>query len=279
MITISKISIVIPSYNSHSTIKKCIESLLKQKTNIDYEIIVVDSSDDKGVVEILGSFLGIKLIRSRKRLNAGQARNIGVRASQGDIIAFIDSDCIAPENWLEKIILTFKEHPEICGVFGVYTGGRTLLEKISGGEFLEKSSTGFFQGFIEGNCAFKREVFEKGCLWSERTRSQYVQLAECIRSNIKKPVRWNPKLKVLHLGRVTWKKIVKSGISKFEEDMKNSILLARSLTLTFGLIVGCLLFLYSLFTMNFKYLLLSALPNIPLVYYTFKGCMLSPKYK
>ena len=281
MINIKKhiVSIVIPSYNSHSTIKECIKALLNQNVERDYEIIVVDSSDDKGVVEMLKEFPKVKVHYFEKHVNAGKARNLGVKLSRGEIIAFIDSDCIAPENWLKKILKYFDEYPQICGVLGVYTGGRSLLEKICGGEFLEEFSIGFFDGFIEGNCAFKREIFEKGCFWSERSRSEYVDLAKCIKFKIKKPVLWDPDLKVLHLGRVTWGKIIKSGISKFEEDKKNKVLLARSSLLAFMLIAGFLLFPYSLLTMNFKYLLLSILPNILLVYYAFKDRMLSFKYR
>jgi len=274
-----KLSVVVPSYNSHPTIKKCIESLLKQEIEADYEIIVVDSSSDEGVAEILKEFPEVKLYRFRKRLNAGQARNIGTKASRGDIIAFIDSDCVAPENWLKRILDDFNRYPQICGVFGVYTGGRSLLEKICGGEFRKQSGIGFCKGFIEGNCAFKREVFEKGCSWSERTRSQYVDLAKCIRLKVGKPVLWDSDLKVLHLGRVTWRKLIKSGMSKFEEDKKSKMLMAKSLAFSLMLLVGFASFLYYLATMDVKALILSISPNIPLMYYALRDRMLSFKYR
>ncbi|OYT29175.1 MAG: hypothetical protein B6U95_02725, partial [Thermofilum sp. ex4484_82] len=170
---------------------------------------------------MLKEFSKVKIYHSEKRLNAGQARNLGVKMSKGEILAFIDSDCIAPKDWLKSILNCFDKYPEICGVLGVYTGGHSLIEKISGGEYLKKSSIGFFEGFIEGNCAFKREVFDRGCYWSERARSQYIDLVKCIRFKVKKPILWNPDLKVFHLGKVGFGKIIKSGRSKFEEDIKS----------------------------------------------------------
>lgn len=274
-----KISVIVPSYNSHSTIRDCINSLLNQDIDTDYEIIVIDSSEDEGIVEMLRGLPRVKIYHSEKRLNAGQARNLGVKISKGEILAFIDSDCIAPRDWLKNILDCVKKYPEICGVLGVYTGGRSLVEKISGGEYLEESSIGFYGGFIEGNCAFKREIFERGCSWSERARSQYVGLAECMKSKIKKPVLWNSNLKVLHLGRVSFNKIIKSGRSKFEEDIKSPKLMLRSLLFSIVFLAGfASIPLYLAFS-EAKLILLFIFPNSLLTYYVLKDRMLSLRYR
>jgi len=276
-----EISVIVPSYNSYMTIEKCIDSLLNQDFEAEYEIIVVDSSRDAKTVETLRNLPSqVKVYHSDRRLNAGQARNLGVEVSNGKILAFIDSDCIAPKDWLRKIKNYFDVYPQICGVYGVYSGGCTLIEKITGGEFLEKHEIGFYGGFIEGNCAFKREVFDNGCRWSETVRSQYVGLAKCINTKIKKPVLWSSELKVIHLGRVGLKKIFKSGMSKFNEDKKSLNLAIRSFAFSLLLLSG-ILSLPSLSIVPQKEigLLLFILPNLVFAYYIAKDKMISFKYK
>ncbi len=48
----------------------------------------------------------------------GYARNAGVRASRGDVIAFLDDDCEAEEGWMEAITSPLRRHPDILGVAG-----------------------------------------------------------------------------------------------------------------------------------------------------------------
>ena len=97
------ISIVIPSYNSESTIELCLNALLHQNYAGAYEIILVDSSIDKTPDIVRKIFPGIKFIHLDRKTDPGTARNMGIKAAKGEIIAFIDSDCVASPDWLEKI--------------------------------------------------------------------------------------------------------------------------------------------------------------------------------
>ena len=83
------VSVVIASFNSIRTIKQCIASLINQRCEEEYEIIVVDSSSD-GTDEVIKQYPTVKLIRSEARIYAGEARNIGVQNSRFETIAFID---------------------------------------------------------------------------------------------------------------------------------------------------------------------------------------------
>lgn len=109
------VSIVIPCYNSERYIEKCLWSLVLQETSIPYEIIVVDSSKDSTPLIIEQKFPSVKLIRRTQRTLPGEGRNIGVAAASGDIIAFIDSDCIASKNWLESAVNKVSETYPVVG--------------------------------------------------------------------------------------------------------------------------------------------------------------------
>ena len=103
-----KLSIIIASYNSVMTVGRCLDSLAAQECDAAFEVIVVDSSSDGTPELIRESFPDVKLHRFKERKYAGDARNIGIKAAKADIIAFIDADCTAEVDWVEKILIAHK---------------------------------------------------------------------------------------------------------------------------------------------------------------------------
>ena len=78
------LSIVVPAYNSEKTIKECIESVIKQTTKYDYEVIVVNdgSTDETGkIVKAIGDERIILINQSNKGFSG--ARNRGIDESNG----------------------------------------------------------------------------------------------------------------------------------------------------------------------------------------------------
>jgi len=119
-----KISIVIPTFNRAMFLKKCLESILKQKL-LPYEVIVVDNAphrEAEAVVDNLrldfnSSFIKITYIRNKE--NSGAiARNIGASKATGDLVAFLDDDVILDSNYYFEIIKVFLEFPDALGVHG-----------------------------------------------------------------------------------------------------------------------------------------------------------------
>ena len=70
--------------------------------DMPWEIIVVDSDSNPDVKNAVRKYPDVKLIQSERGLHAGPARNLGVRASSGDSLAFIDADCIPGSRWLQS---------------------------------------------------------------------------------------------------------------------------------------------------------------------------------
>ena len=100
-----EISIVIPVYNGSKTLGQCLNSVLKQ-TYGSYEIIVVDNNSTDNTGELIRKFAEenarVVYVFEGKR-GRGSARNAGINASRGTIIAMTDSDCVVGPDWLEKI--------------------------------------------------------------------------------------------------------------------------------------------------------------------------------
>ncbi len=109
------VSIVIPSYNSEKWIARCLSSLVQQETTIPYEIIVVDSSKDSTPEIVTKQFPSVRLVKLDKQTYPGAGRNIGVEKAKGNILAFIDSDCVAHPGWLEAALKGIKKGYNIVG--------------------------------------------------------------------------------------------------------------------------------------------------------------------
>ncbi len=95
------ISVIVPVYNEEKRLEACIKSLLDQTLpRSAYEIILVDNGSTDKSVEIIKKFPVIYL--SEGIASPYRARNTGVRAARGEILAFVDSDCRVDSNWLKN---------------------------------------------------------------------------------------------------------------------------------------------------------------------------------
>ena len=95
------ISVVIPNYNGSKTIGQCLDAVLSSKYEC-FEVIVVDDASSDGSVDIISKF-PCRLIRLEKHAGASKARNTGAEESSGEIIFFIDADCIVSEDTLSLV--------------------------------------------------------------------------------------------------------------------------------------------------------------------------------
>src|SRR3977135_1625831 len=109
-------SVVINTYNRAQLLRNAITSLLCLRHPL-YEIVVVNgpSNDDTDVV--LNEFEHHIKIRDCPEANLAKSRNIGIAASAGDIVAFIDDDATAEPNWLCELEPAYAD-PNVCAAGG-----------------------------------------------------------------------------------------------------------------------------------------------------------------
>ncbi len=99
-------SIVVPAYNAARTIARCIESL-KRLNYTDYEITVIDDGSTDSTAAIAES-AGVRTFRLPHR-GLASARNAGLAAAQGRLVAFIDADAEAERDWLYHLAETITQ--------------------------------------------------------------------------------------------------------------------------------------------------------------------------
>ncbi|MEK6920709.1 MAG: glycosyltransferase family 2 protein [Nanoarchaeota archaeon] len=100
------LSIIIPAHNEEKYIEQCLRSIKNQKYE-EYEIIVVcDSCTDK-TKEIAKRYT--KKAYDIKKKNVSAVRNYGANKAKGDVLVFLDADCVIAPNLLSEIDRTIKK--------------------------------------------------------------------------------------------------------------------------------------------------------------------------
>lgn len=97
------VSIVVPCKNEESHISRVLDSLSNQHyPNERYEIVLVDNLSTDKTLELVGNYPNVKIVKTAGPISA--VRNKGINESTGDVVAFIDADCIAPPEWIIKSV-------------------------------------------------------------------------------------------------------------------------------------------------------------------------------
>jgi GT2 family glycosyltransferase len=97
-----RVSVVVCSYNGGTTLDQCLRSLLALNYP-DYEIIVVDDGSTDNTRDILARYPAIRALHQPNQ-GLSVARNVGLRAATGSIVAYTDSDCFADPDWLAHLV-------------------------------------------------------------------------------------------------------------------------------------------------------------------------------
>jgi glucosyl-dolichyl phosphate glucuronosyltransferase len=176
------ISIVVPTFNRSLLLRRTLASLVSQRTDqFRYEILVVDNGSSDGTREVVESFARTcprirYLLETRQGVSA--ARNTGVSAATGAIVAFIDDDVEADTEWLSEVRRAFELYPDVDCVGGRIDGRFTepppgWMSRHHFGPLAlqsEKSEKGLFRQFdsehataclMTANFACRRRVLEE----------------------------------------------------------------------------------------------------------------------
>ncbi|MBI4684158.1 MAG: glycosyltransferase [Nitrospirae bacterium] len=248
-----RISVIIPNYNSASTIGKCIETAFSSRYE-NFEIVVVDDCSTDNSADIIGKF-PCRFIRLDRHYGASRARNTGAENSSGEILFFIDADCILQENTLELVNKAFDRAEDII------TGGTYTLLPYNNDFFSTFQS--IFINYFETKCdepdyiathamAVAPDIFKKAGGFSE----DFLPILEDIEFShrLKKlgyRLKTIPEISVQHIFNFTLIKSLKNAFRKSMYwtiySLKNKDLLADSGTASAELKINVVSYFFIVF--------------------------------
>ena len=198
-----KVTVVIPAYNEAQYLKRCLACLGRQTlSRSEFDVIVVDNGSTDRTPEIAReaeSFAGVPvklLVKPKTSISA--VRNFGASQAQGEVLAFLDADCLADPDWLEAALRLAPE----AGVWGAHYRipedatwvGRTWVR------YQAKVGAGPATFLPGGNMFLWRRDFGAVGGFNEAARtSEDVELCARVRA-AGMPVVAVPELAVVHLG-------------------------------------------------------------------------------
>ncbi len=213
----SKITVVVPVYNSASTLYECLSAIFKSNYP-PYEVVVVDDCSTDESLQIAGNF-PCRIIKLKANSGAAIARNRGVESATGDIISFLDSDVIIPENALSIISETFEQKSDISGVIGLLSNKiryRNLCSRYKNSymHYTYMKLPENVAVFYTSTASIKKDVFENCGGFDENYKSASIEDLEFGQriANNGYMLYLNKDLQVEHIRYYSFKGLLKTGI-------------------------------------------------------------------
>lgn len=158
------VSIIIPTYNAVSTVSKLLDSILKQQTTFNYEVICVDDGSTDGTVDVLQTYAdnnaSIRIIRQKNSKQAA-ARNNGLRNAQGKYVMFADADDYWVSQSFESIYDQLQSNTQLL-IFGIVKkyASKNIVERSSALEN-SQSQRGLIRNYLVDNLEMDVGVWNK----------------------------------------------------------------------------------------------------------------------
>lgn len=217
-------SIIIPTYNNWNALNRVLPVVLAQaNARGDVEVIVVDSSDDGTKEQLREMFSSIVLLHLPERIFQGRARKLGASKASGEILIFLDGDCLPDEGWLSGLRVA---SPDLSS--GIVCGAVDLYEPCDLSQFMEyvfwklpeNSSVprGPYEFVIAENMMMRSEDF-----WKTRGFGELESFTDAVMDSARREVglgmTFEPTARVFHIHPRGWRlhfgKLYRTGSQLF----------------------------------------------------------------
>ncbi len=111
----SEVTIIVMAYNRLEKTKRCVESVLKYTTDVDYDLILIDNGSNDGTFEYFKSieFGKLRIVRVTKNISAGMPYCLMDLNWFSDYVVGIANDIVVTENWLSNLLTVAKSDTKI----------------------------------------------------------------------------------------------------------------------------------------------------------------------
>ncbi len=199
------VSVIVPHYNDIDGLRVCHDRLVAQTWPSDcFEIVVADNNSRCGVPAVQEAALRALVVQETAP-GAGPARNAGVAASRGAVLAFVDSDCVPCPDWIAEGVAALCRFDFVGGQVVVFPREDGRPNAVEAYEMVFNFD---FKRYIErvgftgsGNMFVTRDVFDhvggfragvaEDVDWSFRARERGYRLGYVERAVVGHPARWD----------------------------------------------------------------------------------------
>lgn len=107
------VSVIIVNYNTKELLKNCLDSIIRNTSDINYEIIVSDNGSKDGSCEMIKSqYPSVILIENNQNLGFGKANNVGLKIAKGEFIFYLNSDTVILNNAIKIFYDSWKKYDQ-----------------------------------------------------------------------------------------------------------------------------------------------------------------------
>jgi GT2 family glycosyltransferase len=239
-----QISVIVPCYRDGASLQRCLAGLAADRQGRGFETVVVDSGSDGSMAPLVAGLSSARVVSVTERLWAGAARNLGTRAARGELLLFLDADCVPEPGWVEAArtalqtgarmasgpVLDLLPHHPIAASdnllqFSEYPAGRP---------------EGVATKFPSCNLAVRRADFEAvGGFPEQLPAAEDTRLTEAAARKWPDGLRFVPDMRVRHLGRTEFREFLAHhawfgyhrGLLRLDLTQRQQQLAARALML------------------------------------------------
>ncbi len=238
---------------------------LRKQTKKPYEVIVVVDSPEDPVVNItkkhpINQNVNVEIIINHLH-GVGGARKTGVEKTRGEIVAFIDADCIADENWIKNLDEGFSEK-DIAVQSGKVIDIKSPSETPMNVEKNEKITYLKFAPSL--NFAFKKDIVDVIGNFDQEFKRGGEDLDFCIRlAKAGYKIYYNPKVKVYHLVKeYDLQRAWRDGRSRAKAFIKHKTAILKDICSILLHVSLLLIFLTMMVTHHLKLAILAISPSL-----------------
>jgi cellulose synthase/poly-beta-1,6-N-acetylglucosamine synthase-like glycosyltransferase len=202
------VSVIVPVRDGEPMIADCLDSILTADYPADRrEILVIDNGSSDGTAALIRA-RPVRYLHEPRR-GVSNARNRGIAESTGEILAFVDADCLVEPQWLGELVRAF-EDPAV----GAVAGDLQHAPPTTAAERQAARLLGNWQRFafnsnpaypITANAAYRRDVIDRiGPFDPHMTRAQDVELGLRFQQHSDLRLAYAERATARHRNRTTW---------------------------------------------------------------------------